>query len=318
MTTSPKVKKVPAQLTPVDDKKRVEVEIKVPKTENIIFIGSELYYNSFWLKMMFVGAAYAKVNKLRAADKKTVAYVDVDYNHLEKLAIERFRDKYGFELVKLASSADIVALMNRDRENYKLLDVAFFSHGVIDAISMNYPSKDQQVRLATENYSDINKNAFAANGRLYSYACRTGVSEPGESFAKEADAKPERSLAQKIATHLDIEVHAFLRRSHYGGILREASQSKAITSALNDGREKNEGSVIQIPPDHEALPHAGLAEVGSSSWYWRSGAKGEGTNGYALWRREGGIGLPVGGDGPTGLGADMRVFKPVAKPKPKE
>ena len=317
MTTSPKVKKVPAQLTPVDDKKRVEVEIKVPKTENIIFIGSEMWYDSFWLKMMFVGAAYAKVNKLRAADKKTVAFVDVGYTHLEKMAVERFRDKHGFEIVKLASSADIVALMNKDRENYKLLDVAFFSHGVIDAISMNY-HQDTRVRLDKDNYFDVNKNAFAANGRIYSYACRTGVSVEAEHFASEADAKPERSLAQRMATHFDIEVHAFLRRSHYGGVLRDASQSNAITSTLNQGREKSEGSVIQIPPDHEALPHTGLADKGTNKWYWHSGAKGEGTNGYALWRREGGIRLPVGGDGPTGLGADMRVFKPVAKPKPKE
>ena len=49
-----KYKKIGTAMTsPVENTTRKEVFIKVPKTENIIFIGSENYYDSFWLKMMF-------------------------------------------------------------------------------------------------------------------------------------------------------------------------------------------------------------------------------------------------------------------------
>ena len=41
---------------PVSPKpKRKQVRVRAPKTENIIFIGSEMEYDLFWLKRMFVG-----------------------------------------------------------------------------------------------------------------------------------------------------------------------------------------------------------------------------------------------------------------------
>ena len=205
MTIKIKPKTVTAKLTPIDDKQRVRVKVKVPKTENVIFIGSEMYYDSFWLKMMFIAAARVKAETLRPADKKTIAYVDNGYTYAEKLALDYLRDKKGFEIVKLSNSADLVSYMNKDRDTYKLQDVAFFSHGEVGKIVLNYKG-EQGVNLGINNFSAINPKAFAVHGRLYSYACRTGVSVDDLSmgFEKEADAKPELSLAQKLANHFGI------------------------------------------------------------------------------------------------------------------
>lgn len=292
----------------IDNKTRKKVKAKSPKTENLIFIGSEEHYDSFWLKMMFISAAYAMTKKIRPAHKQTIAYVDEGYTKLEKLTLDFLRDTQKFEILKISSSADIATYLNRDRENYKLQDVAFFSHGVVGSIMMNYPSDG--VDFDKDTLNSIKKDAFVTDGRLYSYACRTGVSVDSASFVNDAAAKPEQSLAQKIADHFGIEVHAFLKRSYYGDVLRVKSQSKAIAETLSKARKDKDGEVIQIPPEHEALPHPGLAD----SWNPWSGPKREGTNDFALWHKGGGLVLPIAADTPAGLSADMRVFK---KPQPK-
>ena len=299
--------------SPVENTKRKEILIKVPKTENIIFIGAENYYDSFWLKMMFISAAYVMASKeqnFRPSTKKTIAYVDRGYTHAEKLTLDLLRDTKGFEIIKLASSNDIIDLLNRNRNEFKLQDVAFFSHGIINGIELNYWD-DERISLNSKNCTKIDKNAFGVNGRLYSYACRTGISVNDDSFDNETEAKPEFSLAQKLANHCGIPVHAFLRRSFYGNVLRDRSQSAIISATLKKERQDKEGQLILIPPDHEALPHPDLASEGIDFENpLRRGPKKEGTDNYALWRKGGGLSLPTAAENPTGLPSEMRIFEP--------
>ena len=128
-------------------------------------------------------------------------------------------------------------------------------------------------------------------------------------FKSEAEAHPENSLAQKMATYFDIEVHAFLRRSFYGDVIRTKAQSNAISSILKAARETQDGMIVDIPPEHEALPHPGLADSINPF----SSPKREGTDNYALWRKGGGLSLPIAADSPAGLPKEMRVFKAVKK-----
>lgn len=302
-----KVKKVPASLTPTDDKKRVDVQVKVPKTENVIFIGSEMNYDSFWLKMMFVAAAYAKVKHLRFATKTTIAYVDNGYTRAEKLTLDNLHDKFGHEIVKITKLEDVITLLNKDRDECKLQDVAFFSHGIVGHIVLNYGTHGNTIPFGIDNFTAVRKDAFLSSGQIYSYACRTGVAveDYKMGFKSEAEAHPENSLAQQMANHFGVEVHAFLRRSFYGNVMRSQSQSASISTTLKAERETKDGSIIDIPPDHEALPHSGLAD----SFNPLSGPKREGTDNYALWRKGGGLTLPSAADSPEGLPTEMRVFK---------
>lgn len=307
--TLPASKKVTASasLTPTDDKSRKQVKVKVRKTENLLFVGSEMWYDSFWLKMMFIGAAFVGARHMRTADKQTLAYVDKGYTRWEKLAIESLAAKRGFSTQTLTSTSSLLSLLNRDRDNFGLLDVMFFSHGVPGRIALNFWSSPS-VDLSSSNYSQITKNAFVPNGCIYSFACRTGVSVNDDDFKNEADAKPENSLAQQLSNHFGIEVQAYLRRTYYGHVLRDSARSADITSTLRAARKTQDGNLIQIPPDHEALPHPGLAD-GLNRF---SGPKREGTDNYALWRTAGGIGLPRAAETPMGLPTTVRSFRPTA------
>lgn len=316
MTTQAK-KTAKANLTPISDKKRIEVGVKVPLTENIIFIGSEMYYDSFWLKMMFIGAAYQMAKRMRTADRIVIAYVDEGYTYLEKLAIDQLADLYKakarsgiVEVIRLGHSGAVTNLFNRRREEYKMLDVYFSSHGVINLIDLGYKGR-KSVQFGRSSLTSVSNDAFALHGRVYSYACRTGIATEDymQGFNDEAIAKPENSLAQLIADHFGIEVHAFLRRTFYGYVLRDISASNAITKTLREGRKvSGSKAVINIPPEHEGLPHPELADRGSS--LLGTGPKGEGTDNFALWRKQGGRSLPSAADSPVGLGAEMRAFKP--------
>jgi hypothetical protein len=261
-------------------------------------------YDLFWLKMMFVAAAYKMAaTQMRSADRTVIAYVDNGYTHLEKLAIDGLQTLYSAEVRKISSPGQVVELMNRDRDNYKLLDVFFSTHGVLQRIDLNYAAYPA-VQLTHGVFTQVSSSAFATNGRIYSYACRTGISVqdyPLWRFSSDADARPDDSLAQKLADHFQIEVHAFLRRSFYGAVLRDRAQSATIASTLKAGRaQAGFQQVIPIPPEHEGLPHPGLADSSSP--------RREGTDNYALWRHGGGRVLPGSADTPTGLSAGMRVF----------
>lgn len=282
------------------------------KRENIIFVGAEQYYDSFWLKMMFIGAAYVIASRgkvFRAADKKTIAYVPTGYTRHERLAIEYLKNKAGFNIVKLADSDSIIDYINNRPEieksgiryRFLLQDIAFFSHGLPDAIMLNFWS-DPDIDFGKPEVDRCQAASFAPGGRIYSYACRTGVASSASTFKNDADARPEDNLAQYMANHFRVEVHAFLRRTFYGSVLRSAADSDAISTFLRQARATLDGQVIDIPPDHQALPHPGLADG------FFSGARKEGTNAYALWRKAGGIDLPTAADTPKGLSGEMHVF----------
>lgn len=323
--TTEKKKTAQAGLTPTSDTTRVNLNVKVPLTENIIFIGSEVYYDLFWLKMMFIGAAYPMARQMRTADRVVIAYVDEDYTHLEKLAIDQLAQECKakalsgtVEVMKLGSSAAATLLFNREREDYKLLDVYFSSHGEVGVIDLNYWG-DTRVRFDRNALNSISATAFARYGRVHSYACRTGVSVEDFKlgFKQEADAQPENSLAQQMADRFGIDVYSFLRRTFYGNVLRDPSMSDAISSTLRQGRASSgNAAVIDIPPEHEGLPHLGLANrwgripKTSIPTPRVGGPLGEGTDNYALWRKRGGLGLPSAAESPAGVGTDMRVFKP--------
>jgi hypothetical protein len=302
-----------SRLTPTTVKQRKPVKVRVRQTENILFIGSEMWYDSFWLKMMFIGAAFVGARRMRKADKQTLAYVDNGYTHLEKLALDGLASEHGFTTLAIDSTSAMLALLNRDRNNFGLLDVMFFCHGLNSKISMNFWSKPL-VDLTVKNFSSVNAKAFLPNGRLFSYACRTGVSVDKDSFDSESDALPENSLAQLMASHFNVEVHAYLRRTFYGNVLRTASHSSAITSTLKAQRNEYAGSIVQIPPDHEALPHPELGNTSLTNSLPFSGPKREGTVDYALWRKRGGMTLPSAAETPTGLSTSIRIFRPTKEP----
>lgn len=303
-----------SQLTPTDNKNRKEVRLRPTKTESIVLVGSELYYNTFWLKMMFIAASSVCSRQLiRPCDKKTLAYIDRGYENLEKLSLESIAKEGKFEIAKITNTDDLINLLNRDRENYRIKDVFAFSHGLPGKIEFNFWGSPS-IKLSTFNLSRINPRAFSADGRFHSYACRTGVGSDKEEFSSEAEAYLKDSLAAKMSQYFHIEVRAFLRRTFYGDVLRDPSQSEEIRSALNRLKENSAGP-LSLSAEFEALPHPGLGstELFTDTFIRKRkpmAAYREGTIDYSLWRKKGGRNLPIAADSPTGLSSAMRTFTP--------
>lgn len=291
--------------------------------ENIIFVGSELSYDSFWLKMMFIACGFALADRglhFRKADRTTIAYVDKGYTKAEKLPLEMLKTKKGINLITLSNSNAVVKYIN-NRPNYtssdgktgklRIQDIAFFSHGLPQNICLNYKGTPD-VNVTPESVDKMTPEVFVPEGRIYSYACRTGIDswyEPAlinlyTPFSSDADAHPETSLAQKMATHFNVNVYAFYTRSFYGNVLRKKSDSDKISNALKTARETQDGEIIEIPPEHEGIPHPDLDNG------FLAGSKDEGTNEYALWRKQGAIAMPVSDTTPAGLTKGLQLFKP--------
>lgn len=288
---------------------RKEVRASSPKTENIIFIGSEMSYDSFWWKMMFIDSAYLVASKgqlLRCAHRKTIAFVDDGYTKFEKLPLELLKG-LGYQVVALNGTDDLVACFCKDRDQYKLQDVAFFSHGVIGQIALNY-KESTDVTLSHATLAQVPSDVFVADGRIFSYACRTGtgVEDFKFGFKNIAETKPEISLAQKMADHFGVLVFAYMRRTFFRDVLRKPGSSNQISSLMRLWRQDHDGELAPLPPDHEGLPHPGLAD----SWMPMTGPKREWTDNYALWPKHGGFSLPIAHETPAGVPPEMRTYSP--------
>lgn len=254
---------------------------------------------------------------LRWAELTTVAYVDKEYTRPEKLPLDTLREQLKHKIVVLKSTEDIFSTMNDLPEleengcpvKVRLQDVAFFSHGVPSEIALNYDSYPD-IDLTNHNYRKIKADAFVAGGRIYSYACRTGTYASGGSFKTLAQAEPEKSLAQRLANHLNVSVYAFMVRSTYRPVLRDPADSATIAATLKSKRDGHELEILSLSDEHEALPHPGL---GGGFWGLYGNSK-EGTKDFALWRKRGARAMPIGHDTPTGLPQDLREYKPAGAP----
>lgn len=307
MTESKWKKAGESKLSPTAQKERAEAKIKVVKKENIIVIGSEAHYSSFILKMMFMAAATQKLNSgIRNADNTVIACVKAGYTSLELGVLESYRDKYGCEIRLVNSLADLVALLNREREKVKIQDLYFYCHGLPNKITVNLDSKPR-IDISVGNLSQIRPDIFVKDGILHSFACRTGVDAepytPIDSYDNDSDASPGSSLAMKMSQHFDVTVKAFLTRTSYGDVVRAPSLDKPIAEELNTLRKGGEGAVYSLQNgEYEALPHAGLS-TGLRGWW-------SGVSDYALWRKQGGRVAPVSGTTPKGLSHGAKLFKP--------
>lgn len=307
--------------------------IRMPYSKrNIIFIGSncEFSTDTFWLKMMFISAAYYVMNtrvNYRQSRQDVIAYVSEGYSRAELLAIENMRNTYGARLVRIRNSNDIINLMNSN-DNFKLQDVLFFCHGIPGNICLNYDDFNS-TRSPNIDYNNVIKNikrdAFFNDGRIFSYACRTGLrsSSYSDNFSRHPTLSPvpypEPSLAQRMADHFNVEVNAFFRRSNYGNIIFDKNndhekirRSLILKRRELDQADKNGTQVINLTNEFEALPHLGLSVniINGAKDFISLGPYGEKAVDYSLWRKQGGKKLPSAGATPQHLSPIMAKFNP--------
>lgn len=315
-----------------------------PKTENIIIIGSEQYYDSFWWKMMFITPGFSIAAGMKhppywqAADKTTVLYVPDGYVKAELLPIEFLKDRLEVNVQMISSISDLISYLNNrnaDGAEYKVRHLLFMAHGLHDKIALNFWERPN-IDIKSKQISAIKSDIFVPKGHIYSYACRTGISVDGKEFDNLEEAKPENSLAQKMADHFGVKVHAYYTRTLFRSCIRDPADSNSISKSLKQKRENHidhpghptatvrippKWEIIQISDEHEGLPHPGQGLTHEFSKIGLSGIRGDipfipsgqqkyGTSEYSLWRKAGARHLPVGDNTPAGLPNTMQVFEP--------
>lgn len=291
-------------------------EREVILKENIIVIGSENFYNGFWSKMMFIAPAVAMATRgigFRGCDVKTVLYVSDGYTRSELLPVENLRGD-GFKVEEVSSAAEIVAYMNNRPERVegnvtyktKVHGMYIFCHGFPGRLTFNLTKINRfgwsSLNMDASDFAQVSPDKMTDNAEIVSYACRTGIAVDAEEFTSLAAARPEDSLAQTVATQLDVTFKAFYTRTYFKTLISPPDERDGIAAFLKTARETyGEHQIIEIPPHYEALPHPGQGG---------RGARADGTAGFSLWRKGGATGLPYGHTTPTGLPNSIQTFNP--------
>jgi hypothetical protein len=189
-------------------------------------------------------------------------------------------------------------------DGVKIERVDIYAHGIRDDVSFGfYGSNSSTQSLNGNNYSQLSVDHLSPECRIWSYACRTGNGDtrrrsdlPGFTYSDAALARPENSLAQKLADHTQRDVLAWLTRTYYGGIFNDRGDT-GFRSAFVDLADSNSSgrtsnffgeAFNRLSPFHEEK--AGLV----------------------LWNTNGSKGEIVGASTPGGLSNTVQEFTAAA------
>ncbi|KRW58840.1 hypothetical protein [Pseudomonas sp. TTU2014-080ASC] len=143
--------------------------------------------------------------------------------------------KYGAKYRELDNISQLLDFINlRIRKDREVMQLDMFAHGLVGSIEFGYElSKVDSYRLRDAQARMLQADAFDMKGKIYSYACRTGLGIQADVIVREGeDPKYDQSLAQLIANTTRCSVWAFPRRSNYDGTYGNASdraqQAKAV------------------------------------------------------------------------------------------
>ncbi|MEJ2046336.1 MAG: hypothetical protein P8X74_22320 [Reinekea sp.] len=307
------IKTTPAELEKgINVKAGERTKIIVNARELCIVVGAENYNNSYGLKMMFLAPA---VRDLLAAkdqyDCYRLIYFADGYNAAEITQVIASLHDMDVTLVAVNSVDELLKELNLKTPVCKIQRLNIYAHGVPLAIRFNYHgSTDEACSFNIKHVSKIEKTIFSADASIWSYACRTGNAVPDDfvgdafqrivhfegdfeyddNFQSDEDAKPEESLAQVLANHTGIAVHAWLTKTLYERIWNDQGDQSYRNHFLD-------------------IPHAGV-EGG-----WKRElkdlipfSKEEDKDDLVLWNKLGAKRGVVGGSIPKGLSNTPQRF----------
>lgn len=292
---------------PIDE---VSVETSLIKEEVIIIVGTEQHSQSYGNKLMFPAQAVREIKKNYRKHKHTNILIFKDkFTAMQLSIIKRDAKKWNNTVYfkQIESVTDLINYINKGdatitRASLKIGKIIIFAHGLASIIDFGLEGENEaSQKFKIEHVKKLNKESFTEHPVIYSYACRTGNSDTRKivtywkGYKYDSDTiklvKPEESLAQKFADHLNAEVHAFLRRTDY-------------TSSWLDGGDKlYTKDYITIEDEEVSNP------LDPRDWIKKGWDE-------ALWNSSGAYLAPTSGYTPAGLlEGGMFVFKKDKKPK---
>jgi len=277
----------------------------IEKEEVILVVGTEQHSATYGNKMMFPAQAVREVRQNYSSDEYVSILIFTDgFNAEELIQVEESSKEHNgnVNFIKINSVSELITHINSgtpkitrtspNSKNHivKVKIIKIFAHGLPSIFDFGLDGASQESqRFKIEHVSQLKLTSFMSNPIIYSYACRTGNTSWNEIFASEwkSEVKPKDSLAQKLANHLDAEVHAYLRRSLY-------------VSTWNDGGDKD------FQKDYEQIDDESI-----NGMPWRPQKWDE-----ALWNDKGAYAPPTVASTPIGdIPKTMYVFEKDKEPR---
>jgi hypothetical protein len=283
------------------------------KEEVIIIAGTERHYNGYGEKLMFPAQA---VREIRETYSKT-EYVTIlmfkdGYNREEVDAAKKATLYYNVntQFITINSRQEMINYINTKTidksENIrnsridddsaiviiKIKKIIFFTHGYPSRLTFNLVgnTSDPVYEFNKKHISQLEATVFTSGAAIYSYACRTGNMGSvidGTDYTDDKEwkkkIKPEESLAQKLADHLNIPVYAFIVRTNYTPTWHDHGDKK-FQSSYKDIKDKSVDRKFFSPKTWNDKPDV------------------------ALWNPKGAYSKPIGGETPKGLPRKMFKF----------
>lgn len=193
---------------------------KASQDEYIAVVGSQ-YDNTVANKLSFVGQAVRYLRKYQeqsGSNLSTLLIFNREYSPKQLELIEKSAKTYNFEIKCIKSCDDLFTYLNegQNRNNLPVKQLSIFSHGLPGNLAFGYELDDaSKMSVNLNNFKQINADIFSSQGRIDSYACRTGMGRLDGHSDVEFDPQPENSLAQKMANYFSIPVGAYIVRSSY-------------------------------------------------------------------------------------------------------
>ncbi|WP_025740810.1 MULTISPECIES: hypothetical protein [Aquimarina] len=349
----------------------IQVLTPVLAKEILLITGTEKESETFGNKLMFMAQTVREV-KVNYPDQKylTVLYYPDDYSSEQigafKEAILNFNDKTDIieidtrqKMIDYINTKTIDAsindreLPNDDNDIVQIGTLKIFSHGMPSRFTfgLGWPIVPVEINNVDQEFNKthvplLQKEAFAADAELYSFACRSGNNSTARSFVgpgynveyypinprslitttkffetrAEAQrfyddknsgliakairieevptpfeqAKPQESLAQDIANHLDIKVYTYLVRSNYADTWKDNGDE--IYKAQYEYYEDEDA--------HNPLNPKDWVRAYRSSGGWDE----------VIWNPQGAYGPVKAGYTPDGLPRNLYLFTKDAEP----
>ena len=247
----------------------------------------------------------------------------------------RYGAKYR-ELDSIAHLIDFINLRISKKREIKQLDL--YAHGLVGTVEFGYElDKADSYRMRDAQAQMLKPEAFDLSGKIYSYACRTGLGIHADVHVSEdEDPQYAKSLAQLIANTAQTPVWAFPRRSNYDQTYGNATDRAGLEGAkqrvradklamdsyelqrshyqkrLAAHRQTSKDANAQLP--NESAPRPPLktasAEDETLARHANSRDRYQQSIGYPL-DADGALRPVRAGDSPTGVPATLLEYKPL-------
>lgn len=195
-----------------------------PDLPELIAVAGSQHDEGTGNKMMFIGQAVRQLKEFKRehpARPRTLIVFTPGYSKAMIDAAHASADLYRAAFKTISTMDDLIYYINsgKDRQRHPVAQLDMFSHGIPLHVSFGYQLQEEStMSLGLHNYQQLSPTAFSPTAKITSFACRTGMGNPQDleiEGAFQLNPQTEESLAQKLANHLKVPVHAFVTRSDY-------------------------------------------------------------------------------------------------------